>query len=186
MRQKMQIAEKKSTFNKKASQLQMLQKKDSSPDKTTPHVVTILNNLLANEFSLFTKTLNYHWNVTGRRFHAIHILLEEQYRDLLQVMDDVAERVRILDCRPLSTVSEMFSATTLQESPGKVPTSDEMLADLLKGHVAVQRFLKDSVEDDDVFEEDPASQDFLIQLLAKHEKMAWMIRAQLIDEGGLN
>ena len=56
-------------------------------------VVHCLNNVLANEYALFTKTLNYHWNITGPRFHALHVSLEGHYKELLMVMDEVAERV---------------------------------------------------------------------------------------------
>lgn len=146
-------------------------------------VVEVLNGLLANEYSLFTKTLNFHWNVTGKRFHALHTFLGAEYRELLELMDEVAERVRILGYRPLSTVSEMLSVTTLHESPGRVPTADKMLGELLVDHLAIQKYLKAAVTTEELFADDPSTQDFLIKILQKHEKTGWMLRSHIIDEG---
>lgn len=145
--------------------------------------VEVLNVLLANEYSLFTKTLNFHWNITGKRFHSLHKFLGEEYKELLQLMDDVAERVRILGHRPLSTVTEMLSVTTLAESPGRVPSSDQMLNDLLVDHVAIQKFLRRALKTEELFNDDPSTEDFLIGVLKKHEKTGWMLRSHLTDEG---
>lgn len=146
-------------------------------------VVDALNGLLANEYSLFTKTLNYHWNITGKRFHALHTFLGTEYRELLELMDEVAERVRILGHRPLSTVSEMLSVTTLHESPGRVPSADKMLNDLQEDHAEIQKYLKAVLQNEDLFEDDPSTEDFLIKILQKHEKTGWMLRSHIIDEG---
>lgn len=160
-------------------------KRASTSSKLSPvqSEVEVLNTLLANEYSLFTKTLNFHWNITGKRFHSLHQFLGAEYKDLLQIMDDVAERVRILGHRPLSTVSEMLSVTTLAESPGRVPSSDQMLNDLLTDHVAIQKFLRRALKSEGVFDNDPSTEDFLIGILKKHEKTGWMLRSHLTDEG---
>lgn len=145
-------------------------------------VVDVINTLLADEFSLFTKTLNFHWNITGKRFHFLHSFLEEQYRALLEVMDDVAERVRILGERPLSTISEMYTAATIDESPGKVPNADRMLNELLRDHMTIQMNIKEALLTEGLFDEDPSTEDFLTGLLGKHEKMSWMLKSHIVDE----
>jgi starvation-inducible DNA-binding protein len=154
-----------------------------SKDKSkNTSVASVINTVLADEFSLFTKTLNFHWNITGKRFHTLHTFLEEQYRELLEVMDEVAERVRIIGERPLSTVSEMYSATTLNESPGKVPNADHMLSELLKDHLTIQSNIKKALDSEDLFSDDPSTEDFLVGLLGKHEKMSWMLKSHVADE----
>jgi starvation-inducible DNA-binding protein len=82
-------------------------------------IVECLNAVLANEYSLFTKTLNYHWNITGPRFHSLHTFLEGQYQELLLIMDEVAERVRVLDERPISTIKGMVSHMEIKDGNEK-------------------------------------------------------------------
>lgn len=139
-----------------------------------------LNELLANEFGLFTKTLNYHWNVTGPRFHSLHIFLEEHYKALLIIIDDVAEKVRILHGRPTSTVKELRSTMNIDEAPGEYPSADQMLADLMGDHEMIQKEIKAMLkEHEEEFEDQPGIEDFVIDVLKEHEKFAWMLRSHL-------
>lgn len=147
-------------------------------EKSNTQVVNYLNNILANEYALFTKTLNFHWNITGPRFHSLHIFLEEQYRALLEIMDETAERIRVLGERPISTIKEMYSQTNLKESTIE-PAAEEMLTLLLRDHLIIQEQIKDAVSEEKIFEKDPGSEDFLIGLLQKHEKMSWMLKSHL-------
>ncbi len=140
-------------------------------------VIESLNHILANEFTLFTKTLNYHWNVTGPRFHSLHEFFEEQYKELLTIMDDVAERVRILGESPVSTLREMRSDNTIIETPGKFMSADKMINDLLAGHVEIQRQIQNAVE---LKEIDVGTEDFLIGLLQTHQKFSWMLKSHLM------
>jgi starvation-inducible DNA-binding protein len=142
-----------------------------------------LNGVLANEFVLFTKTLNYHWNITGPRFHGLHPFLEGQYRELLEVMDQVAERVRILDERPLSTVKEMYSHMEIKDGQEKAPNAETMLQNLMEDHVSIQNQLKEIVSDATICEKDPGTEDMLISLLRKHESMSWMLRSHITKDG---
>lgn len=153
----------------------------STVSKREPHQIThVLNDLLANEFGLFTKTLNYHWNITGPRFHTLHVFLEEHYKALLIVLDDVAERVRILGGRPLSTMREFKSTMAIDEAPGEYPSADQMLADLMGDHEMIQKEIKGILTKyDDDLEDEPGIQDFLVDVLKQHEKFAWMLRAHL-------
>ena len=90
--------------------------------KAYKKIVFGLNSVLANEFSLFTKTLNYHWNITGPRFSSLHVFLGEQYNELLLMMDEVAERVRVLDERPVSTIKGMYSSMEIKDGEVKTPS----------------------------------------------------------------
>jgi starvation-inducible DNA-binding protein len=147
-------------------------------NNSTEYCADAMNHLLANEFALFTKTLNYHWNITGPRFHSIHAFLEEGYNDLLVTMDDIAERVRIIGEIPLGTVSKMNETMSLSEKNGKSLSSNEMLSDLLAGHQEIQGHIRETLENKQ-FDVDPGTEDFLISVLQKHEKTSWMLKSHL-------
>jgi starvation-inducible DNA-binding protein len=149
---------------------------DMDPGSST-EVVESLNHILANEFTLFTKTLNYHWNVTGPRFHSLHVFFEEQYRALLEMMDSVAERIRALGESPVSTLREMRSDNTIIETPGKFMSADKMINDLLAGHMEIQRQLKNTLDLKDL---DPGTDDLLSGLIRDHEKASWMLKSHLM------
>jgi len=146
----------------------------------THDVVTCLNAVLANEYALFTKTLNYHWNITGPRFHGLHPFLEAQYRELLEVMDNVAERVRILDARPISTVKDMYSHMEIRDGESKTPSAETMLQNLMEDHTSIQNQIKEIIGDEHRFKDDKGSEDLLVSLLRTHEKMGWMLRAHIV------
>jgi starvation-inducible DNA-binding protein len=149
----------------------------------TLDVVTCLNGVLANEYALFTKTLNYHWNITGPRFHSLHKFLEGQYRELLEVMDEVAERVRILDERPISTIKGMYSHMEIKDGQEKAPNAETMLQNLMEDHETIQKRLKEIVTDKSKRETDPGTEDMFISLLRKHETMSWMLRSHIVKDG---
>ncbi len=146
-------------------------------------IVTCLNGVLANEYVLFTKTLNYHWNITGPRFHSLHTFLEGQYRQLLEVMDEVAERVRIFDQRPISTIKGMYSHMEIKDGQDKVPNAETMLQNLMEDHVTIQNQLKEIVMDKNKCATDPGTEDLLVGLLRKHEMMSWMLRSHIVQDG---
>lgn len=152
----------------------------NSTQKQNQTIVHGLNELLANEYALFTKTLNFHWNVTGPRFHSLHIFLEEQYHNLLEVMDSIAERVRILGYTPLSTVKEMETHMVIKERNGHGLSDSEMLDELLNDSVLIQSHIKEKISHEKVFSHDPGTEDFLIDILKKLEKLSWMLRSHLI------
>ncbi len=149
------------------------------PETSKETSITFLNELLANEFALFTKTLNFHWNIIGPRFHSLHEFLEEQYKDQLQVMDDVAERVRVLGGRPLSTVDEMSHAHKLNENPSARLEANEMIAELFHDHMLIQHQIKEILDDETRLKRDHGTEDFLVGLLCKHEKTSWMLNSHL-------
>ena len=142
-------------------------------------VVHLLTVLLADEYVLYTKTRDYHWNVVGPQFHALHKLFEEQYKALNEVVDDVAERMRALGQPAIGTLAEFAQHTRLKEHPGYYPEAREMLANLLADHEMVIQQLRRDAETCAAEYQDQGSHDFLIGLMRHHEKTAWMLRGFL-------
>jgi len=144
-------------------------------------VVKILNALLSDEYVLYTKTRNYHWNVTGPQFNDLHKFFEEQYTELSHVVDDTAERARSLGGWALGTLKEFSQHARLKEHPDQYPNAREMIANLLADHEAIVRQLRTDLETAEKHH-DMGTNDFLIGLMKQHEKMAWMLRAFLQAE----
>ena len=144
---------------------------------TLHEVSLILNTQLSDEFMLYTKTLNFHWNVYGMHFHDLHKFLEQQYEDLFAIIDLVAERVRALGHRSFGTLTEFSQQSRLKEEVKVVPTAPQMLAILLEDHEAIIRQLRKDIDicADDLH--DMGTNNFLTDIMERHEKMAWMLRA---------
>jgi starvation-inducible DNA-binding protein len=138
---------------------------------------TLLSRLLADEYVLYTKTRNYHWNVVGPEFHALHKFFEDQYSQLNKRVDDIAERIRALGFNAIGTLAECLEHTRLAERPGQYPPAAEMLADLAADHATIIRQLRKDIEVCEEQHHDIGTTDFLTTLLEQHEKMAWMLRA---------
>jgi starvation-inducible DNA-binding protein len=145
-------------------------------------VVKILNTLLSDEYLLYTKTRNYHWNVTGPQFNDLHKFFEEQYTLLSEIVDQIAERGRALDGWAFGTMSEFSQHARLKEHPGHYPRAREMIANLVEDHEAVIRQLRSDLETCADKYHDMGTNDFLTGLMEQHEKMAWMLRAFLQAE----
>ena len=143
-------------------------------------VITILTKLLADEYVLYTKTRNYHWNVVGPQFNDLHKFFEAQYNELNIVVDDVAERARSLDGNAIGTLAEFVEHTRLSENPGQYPPANDMLARLLADHETMIRQLRVDLETCANTYQDMGTNDFLTGLMEQHEKMAWMLRAFLV------
>ena len=144
-------------------------------------VVALLQPVIANLGVLYAKTRNYHWNLTGPRFHTLHLFLEEQYKQLAEAADEVAERTRSLGGFAIGTLAEFKEKSVLKEEPGVRPPVDAMLENLLADHETIIKGLRQNIDkcDDDL--EDTGTADFLTGLMEDHEKLAWMIRAHLED-----
>jgi starvation-inducible DNA-binding protein len=147
-------------------------------------VVLMLTTLLADEYLLYTKTRNYHWNVVGPQFNDLHKFLETQYEELEDIVDDVAERIRALGGKAIGTLAEFLKHTRLKESPGEYPQASEMLAHLRADHEATIRQLRVDLETCADRYHDMGTNDFLTGLMERHEKMAWMLRSFLADHSG--
>lgn len=142
-------------------------------------VTHILNENLCDEYVLTTKTRNYHWNVTGPEFGALHELFEKQYGELDEIVDEVAERVRAVGGWTLGTLSEFSRSARIQETPGRRPDAAAMVAELAADHESVVRRLRNDVETCQKKYRDEGTANFLAEVMARHEKMAWMLRAHL-------
>jgi starvation-inducible DNA-binding protein len=137
-----------------------------------------LNLLLANEYILYTKTLNYHWNVEGKHFGALHVLFNKQYEQLLETVDAVAERARALGFFAAATLVEFLKVGTIKENPAVYPDDLGMIADLVTAHEEVIRQMR-NINDMTIQLNDAGTNNFISALIEMHEKMAWMLRAHL-------
>jgi starvation-inducible DNA-binding protein len=138
-----------------------------------------LSRILANEFLLYTKTRNAHWNVEGPDFYSAHKFFEDQYELLDEVMDDVAERIRSLGHYAPATLKEYLKLTKLSEQSREENTKTGFIKELLSDHEAVIIHLRENIK---IFMDefhDAGTSDFITSLMEKHEKMAWMLRAHL-------
>jgi len=170
-------------MNLEKESLQEILKMDSIGQISEGHkgkIVDLLNSVLANEFLVFTKTLNYHWNIKGPRFTSLHEFLGGHYNTLLEVMDEVAERIKIVGGVPLSTATEMTQKTTIEEKPGTIPSSNDMIATLIKDHHIIQQMISYSLKNNaEIFSEDKGTEDMLVATMRTHEKMIWMLKSSL-------
>lgn len=148
-------------------------------DEVRDRVVSMLNRTLADEHTLYVKTRNYHWNVTGPQFHSLHEMLEEFYEKLAPFADNIAERARMMGGRAIGTMAEFSQQTRLSEQPGEVPEARKMVENLVADHEQIIRDLRHDVDICNNELNDQGTADFLTGLMEEHEKMAWMLRAFL-------
>ena len=135
-------------------------------------VTGILSKLLADEYLLFTKTRNYHWNVVGSHFHDLHKFFESQYEEIDGKIDEIAERIRSLGGNTMATLTEFVQHTRLKENPGEYTDSRTMVSKLLSDHESIIRSLRGDVTVCFDKYHDIGTQDFLTGLIEDHEKMA--------------
>ncbi|MBU2965353.1 Dps family protein [Amphritea sp. 2_MG-2023] len=134
-----------------------------------------LKRLLADSYTLYLQTHNFHWNVTGLQFRELHLMFEEQYTELAVAVDDIAERIRTLDVPAPATYKEFAKLSSIEEVEG-VPSSAEMVALLTKGHEQVIRTARQVLKiAQDADDESTAS--LVSDRMRLHEKTAWMLRA---------
>jgi starvation-inducible DNA-binding protein len=138
-----------------------------------------LSKILADEFLLYTKTRNAHWNVEGSGFQASHEFFEDQYGSLDEAMDDVAERIRSLGHYAPATLKEFLKLTKLTEQSREANTGAGFMKELLADHEAIIIRLRESINLFARDYQDAGTSDFVTGLMVKHEKMAWTLRAHL-------
>jgi starvation-inducible DNA-binding protein len=142
-------------------------------------ITNILNDNLADEYVLLTKTKNYHWNVEDPRFNDLHKFFEEQYELLATAVDEIAERVRAVGGKSRATLKEFISSSQIKEDVGSFPDADTMLGNLLSDHEAIIKTLRKNINEcQDLNDEGTAN--FLTDKMEEHEKMAWMLRSFII------
>lgn len=141
-------------------------------------IADMLNNDLADEYLLLTKTKKYHWNVVDPRFNDLHKFLDEQYEQISVAVDDIAERVRALGEKTKATLNEFISSTQIREDPGSYPDADSMLRNLLVDHETIIKTLRKHIEECQQLK-DEGTANFLTDKMEEHEKMGWMLRSFL-------
>ncbi len=136
-----------------------------------------LNSILADEFTLYVKLRNFHWNVVAPNFSELHKLFETQYDQVDETIDELAERVRALGYRPLARMADYVKEAGLKEAPTDLPAKD-MLKQALADHETMAVTLRQSIELAGKHN-DPGTADLLTRIIQDHEKAAWMLRAHL-------
>jgi starvation-inducible DNA-binding protein len=136
-----------------------------------------LSRLLADSYTLYLKTHNFHWNVTGPMFQTLHLLFEQQYTELALAVDLIAERIRALGFPAPGTYSDYARLSSIPETTG-VPKAKEMIRLLVEGQEAVTRTARSIFPVVDKVNDEPSA-DLLTQRMQIHEKNAWMLRSLL-------
>jgi starvation-inducible DNA-binding protein len=136
-----------------------------------------LSRLLADTYTLYLKTHNFHWNVTGPMFQTLHLMFETQYNELALAVDLIAERIRALGYPAPATYSEYGKLSSIKETAG-VPRAEEMIRLLVEGQEAVVRTARSIFPSVENVNDEPTA-DLLTQRMQVHEKTAWMLRSLL-------
>lgn len=136
-----------------------------------------LAKVLADSYTLYLKTHNYHWNVTGPMFNTLHLMFEGQYTELATAVDEIAERIRALGIAAPGSYKAFAQLTEIEEEEG-IPNADEMIQQLVIGQETVVRTARSILPVVDAANDGPTA-DLLIQRMQIHEKNAWMLRSLL-------
>lgn len=140
-------------------------------------IVEGLSKLLADTYTLYLKTHNFHWNVTGPMFQSLHTLFEEQYMELALAVDAIAERIRTLGYPAPASYSEYGELSSIKETRG-VPEATEMIRLLVEANEAVVRTARNAFPAAEKAS-DESTVDLLAERMSIHEKSAWMLRSML-------
>lgn len=139
-----------------------------------------LSHFLADAYTLYLKTHNFHWNVTGPMFNALHVMFEDQYNEQWTALDEIAERIRALGFNAPGSYAEFTRLSSIAEEPGLSDAADwrEMVRQLTVGNEAVCRTARKTLKTAEAAGDDPTV-DLMTQRLQVHEKTAWMLRSLL-------
>ncbi|MGH9560052.1 MAG: Dps family protein [Terracidiphilus sp.] len=141
-------------------------------------VGTALAGALADTYLLYVKTQNYHWNVTGPHFGELHMMFEQQYRNLADAVDELAERLRAIGRFAPGSYAQFSQLSKIKEAPERVPPSMDMVRHLADDHEHVVRRMREVLETSDSVG-DQESSDIMIARMRYHAKQAWMLRSYL-------
>lgn len=147
------------------------------PEESRKEIAEGLSRLLADTYSLYLKTHNFHWNVTGPMFQTLHLMFETHYNELALAVDQIAERIRALGFPAPGTYSDFARLSSVQETSG-VPKAEDMIRLLVQGHETVAKTARSLFPSADKVNDEPTA-DLLTQRLQVHEKTAWMLRSLL-------
>ena len=148
-------------------------------DQNRQAVANELSKLLADEFILYTKTRNAHWNVEGVDFHTTHLFFESQYEKLEEITDSVAERIRSIGHYAPATLKSFLSLTHLSELNERMNDSNGFFQELLNDHESIIIVIRKNITPFADTYLDAGTSDYITGLMEEHEKMAWMLRAHL-------
>jgi starvation-inducible DNA-binding protein len=140
-------------------------------------VAEALSGVLADTYLLLIKTHNFHWNVKGHDFSQLHVLFEDQYKELFESVDEIAERVRALGADAPGSLAGFSRLAWIKESE-QAPPADGMIRQLMEDHSTISRRARE-VLDLAAEIDDPATEDLMTQRIRSHDKQAWMLRAHL-------
>jgi len=168
-------------------------KKSKNPEKSSGPAINIgisekdraaiaggLAKLLADTYTLYLTTHNFHWNVTGPMFNTLHVMFMTQYTELWGAVDPVAERIRSLGFPAPGSYGQFGALASIADAPAKPPKAMEMVKILVDGHEAVARTARAIFPLADAAGDEPTA-DLLTQRLTVHEQTAWMLRSLLED-----
>jgi starvation-inducible DNA-binding protein len=147
------------------------------PAKERKEIADGLSRLLADTYTLYLKTHNFHWNVTGPMFNTLHLMFEQQYNELALAVDLIAERIRALGYPAPGSYKAYASLSSIKEADG-VPSAKAMIAQLVNGQEAVVKTARSIFPVVERANDEPTA-DLLTQRMQVHEKTAWMLRSML-------
>lgn len=145
--------------------------------KEREQIAAGLSKLLADSYTLYLKTHNYHWNVTGPMFNTLHTMFEQQYTELATAVDEIAERIRALGVIAPGSYRAYSALTSIEEATG-TESAEEMIRQLVTGQETVVRTARAAFPAADRANDEPTA-DLLTQRMQIHEKNAWMLRSML-------
>jgi starvation-inducible DNA-binding protein len=151
-------------------------------EKNRAAVALTLNKLLADEHVLYVKTRAAHWNVEGHDFLTKHQFFEEQYTQIEEIIDNVAERIRSIGHFAEGTLAGFLKLTHLTEETREKNDSNGLMRGLLESHEAIIISIRENINQVAEKSKDIGTSDFITSLMEQHEKMAWMLRAHLSNE----
>ncbi|NEP63365.1 MAG: DNA starvation/stationary phase protection protein [Symploca sp. SIO2G7] len=138
-----------------------------------------LSRFLADTYTLYLRTQNFHWNVTGSRFYSLHELFEKHYQEMAHDIDTIAERIRSIGFPAPGSYTKFMSLTSIPEAE-EVASAEEMILLLVKGNEAVNRSAASALQQAEVVGDVPTA-DLLTRRMAVHQKNVWMLRSLLQD-----
>ena len=147
-------------------------------DKDAQAVALLLNTLLADEYVLYTKVRNYHWNVEAPNFMELHKFYESMYEELAETIDEFAERVRKIGHYAEARLKDFLELTHLEE-PDYSNDSRVQIKNLLDDHETLCRYIRTHIDETQDKYRDAGTNDFLVAVLKQHEKWAWFLRSYL-------
>jgi starvation-inducible DNA-binding protein len=147
------------------------------PDRQREEIAGGLSHLLADTYTLYLKTHNFHWNVTGPMFTTLHVLFEQHYTELAMAVDVIAERIRALGVAAPGSYKQFAELSSIEEETG-TPSAEDMIRQLVKGQEAVVKTARAVFPVVDKANDEPTA-DLLTQRMQIHEKNAWMLRSLL-------